>query len=178
MTKNAQQDKLATLQNEVARFKLDDSLLFLNHLLAVARGERKDPALEHHIRSRKANAPAFVVHFLAKQLLLVGSNLSVRVLGGPEFIRLQDMFFGLDDPIVHDPKWKDADPTGFFERLLTQQLPSQRRNMLQSYGLALGLYRDAGVVEWPMNYDMRADIEGELGMPVERFMAMGHLCYA
>lgn len=178
MTTITPENKLEAIQNEMASFKLDDSLLFLNHLLGVARGERTDPALEQHIRSRKAQAPAFVVHFLAKQLLIHGSNLGVRLLDGPGFIRLQDQFFQLDDPIVHDPKWKEADPTGFFERMLTQQLPAQRRNMLQGYGLALGLFRDAGVVEWPVEYDLRADIEGELEMPVERFMSMGHLCYA
>jgi hypothetical protein len=172
------QDKLREIQEELSKLKLDDSLLFLNHLLGVARGERQDPALERHLRSRKAQAPAFVVHFLAKQLLLHGSNLGVRPLDGPRFIRLQDLYFQLDDPILHDPGWKTADPTGFFERMLTQQLPSQRRNMLQRYGLALGLFRDAGTVGWPLVYDMRADIEGELGMPLEHFMAMGHLCCA
>ena len=166
------------IQQVIHTLKLDDSLLFLNHLLAVARGERKDPVLEQCVRSRKAQAPAFVVHFLAKQLLLHGSNLGIYPLDGSRFIRLQDLYFQLDDPIVHDPTWKDADPTGFFERLLAQQLPSQRRNMLQRYGLALGLFRDAGPVRWPVAYDLKDDIERELGTPVEQFMAMGHVAYA
>ena len=80
-----------------------------------------------------------MVHFLAKQILLHASNLGIYPLDGPRFIRLQDLYFQLDDPIAHDPTWKDADPTGFFERLLAQQLPSQRRNVLQKYGLALAL---------------------------------------
>ena len=50
--------------------------------------------------------------------------------------------------------------------------------MLQKYGLALGLFRDAGPVHWPVAYDLKDDIERELGTPVERFMAMGHLAYA
>src|SRR4051794_15760576 len=157
---------------------MDDSLLFLNHVLAVARGERRDPVLEQHVRSRKAKAPAFVVQFLAKQLLLHGSNLGLYPLDGPKYIRLQDLYFQLDDPIVHDPTWKDADPTGFFERVLAQQLPSQRRNLLQKYGLALGLFRDAGRVCWPVAYNLKDDIEGELGTLVERFMAIGYLAYA
>jgi hypothetical protein len=169
---------LDRIQAETRLLKLDDAFLFLNHLLAVARGERQDPALDEHLRSRKARAPAFVVHFLAKQLLLLGSNLGIHPLDGPRFIRLQDLYFQLDDPIVHDPAWKDADPTGFFERLLGQQLPSQRRNMLQKYGLALGLFRDAGPVHYPVPYDLKGEIEGELGLPVEQFMAMGHLAYA
>ncbi len=169
---------LERIQAEIRLLKLDDSLLFLNHILAVARGERQDPVLEQHVGSRKARAPAFVVHFLAKQILLHASNLGVYPLDGPRFIRLQDLYFKLDDPIVHDPTWKDADPTGFFERLLAQQLPSQRRNMIQKYGLALGLFRDAGPVRWPVAYDLKDDIERELGTPIEQFMAMGHLAYA
>ncbi len=169
---------LDRIQAEVRLLKLDDSLLFLNHLLAVARDERQDPVLDEYVRSRKAKAPAFVVHFLAKQILLHGSNLGIYPLDGSRFIRFQDLYFQLDDPIVHDPTWKDADPTGFFERLLAQQLPSQRRNMIQKYGLALGLFRDAGPVSWPVAYDLKDDIERELGTPIEQFMAMGHLGYA
>jgi hypothetical protein len=166
------------MQAEIRLLKLDDSLLFLNHVLAVALGERKDPVLEQHVRSRKAKAPAFVVRFLAKQILLHGSNLGIYPLDGPRFIRLQDLYFQLDDPIVHDPTWKDADPTGFFERLLAQQLPAQRRNILQKYGLALALFRDTGPVHWPVAYDLKDDIERELGTTIEQFMAMGHLAYA
>jgi hypothetical protein len=169
---------LEQIQQVIGTLKLDDSLLFLNHLLAVARGERKDSAVEQHIRSRKAQAPAFVVQFLAKQLLLQGSNLGIHPLDGPRFIRLQDLYFQLDDPISSDPTWKDADPTGFFERLLGQQLPSQRRNILQKYGLALALFRDAGPVHCPVAYDLKDDMERELGTPIEHFMAMGHLAYA
>src|SRR5262245_35689315 len=109
---------LERMQAEIRLLKLDDSLLFLNHVLAVAGGGRKDPVLEQHVRARKAKAPEFVVHFLAKQILLHGSNLGIYLLDGPRFIRLQDLYFQLDDPIVHHPAWKDADPTGFFERLL------------------------------------------------------------
>src|SRR5207247_4966650 len=102
---------LEQMPAEIQLLKLDDSLLFLNHVLAVARGERKDPVLEQHVRSRKAKAPAFVVHFLAKQILLQSSNLGIYPLDGPRFIQLQDLYFQLDDPIVHDPTWKDADAT-------------------------------------------------------------------
>ncbi len=114
---------------------------------------------------------------MAKQLLLYGTNFGIHTLDGSTYIQLQDQYFELDDPIVHDPNWKDADPSGFFERFLTQQLPAQRRNMIQKFGLALGLFRDAKPVEWPVAYDIRADVEAELGQPLEQFMAMGHLCY-
>ena len=64
---------LEEIQKVIRTLKLDDSLLFLNHLFAVARGERQDPVVDQVVRSRKAKAPAFVVHFLAKHLLLHGS---------------------------------------------------------------------------------------------------------
>ncbi len=169
---------LERIQDELRSLKLDDSLLFLNHVLAVARGEMQDVALEREIRTRKARAPAFVIQFLAKQLLLHGSNLGAYALDGPRFTRLQDLYFQLDDPVARDPTWKHADPTGFFERLLTQQLPSQRRNSIQKYGLALGLFRDAGPIRWPVFYDLRQAIQNELGLPVDQFMTIGHLCCA
>src|SRR5438477_525151 len=103
---------LEQMQAEICQLTLDDSLLFLNHLLAVARRERQDPALDQHVRSRKGQAPAFVVHFLAKQILLHSSNLGIYPLNGPRFLRLYDLYFQLDDPIQHDPNWKNADPTG------------------------------------------------------------------
>src|SRR5438874_2542036 len=109
---------LERLRDEFALLKLDDSLLFLNRLLAAARGDQPDPALEPILRARKARAPAFIIHFLAKQLLLNGSHLGPYVLDGPRFLRLYDLYFQLDDLIVGDPGWPTADPTGFFERLL------------------------------------------------------------
>lgn len=178
MSNTCSDAKLTALQNELSRLKLDDSLVFLNHVLGVVRGERNDSVLEPYLRSRKAQAPTFIVRFLAKQLLLHSSNIAVVLLDGSRYIQLQDMCMQLDDPIIHDPNWKDADPNGFFERLLAQQLPAQRRNMLQKYGLALGLFRDSGQVEWPLVYNLRTDIETRLGMSLEHFMAMGHLCYA
>jgi hypothetical protein len=169
---------LEQIQKLISTLRLDDSLLFLNHLLAVARGEKPDIALNQQIRSRKAHVPAFVVHFLAKQLLLYGSNLGIYTLDGPRFIQFQDLYFKLDDPIVHDPTWKNADPTGFLERLLGQQLPEQRRLIMQRYGLALALFRDNVPVQWPFAYNLREEIEQELGLPVEQFMALGFLSSA
>jgi hypothetical protein len=166
------------LLEEAGSLKLDDSLLFLNHLLAVARGEKADRWLADQIRTRKAGVPAFLVHFLAKQLLLHASNLCIYQLDWRRYERLLDLYFQLDDPISNDPNWKQADPSGLFERLLGQQIPSQRRNAIQKYGLALGIFRDTGPVQWPISYSLKDDIERLLGMPIEKFMAMGHLCYA
>jgi hypothetical protein len=168
---------LERLRDELSVLKLDDSLLFLNRLLAAARADTPDPTLEPVLRARNARAPAFVVHFLAKHLLLNASNLGPYPLDGRRFLRLMDLYFRLDDPISSDPDWPTADPTGFFERMLAQQIPPQRRDLLQHYGLGLGLFRDVGVVRTPTHpYGLRADIEGALGMSVETFMAMGFLC--
>lgn len=169
---------LDQIRDEVEVLKLDDSLLFLNHLLGVSRGDKADLEIERHLQSGRFRPPAFIIHFLTKQILLYSSNVAPAVLDWPRFKKLQDMYFELDDPIVDDPNWKRADPTGFFERLLAQQLPSQYRNMMQRYGLALALFRDSGKVAYPIDYDLRGDIEQELGISLEQFMAMGHVCYA
>jgi hypothetical protein len=169
---------LERLQHATSLLKLDDALLFLNRLLAAGRGELPDPSLEPVLRARAARAPAFVIHFLVKHILLHASNLSPVVLDGPGFLRLMDLYFELDDPISIDPDWPTADPSGFFERMLAQQLPSQRMDRYQRIGLALGLFRDVGIVHNPVTYHIRAAIETELGMRVEEFMAMGFLCSA
>lgn len=171
-------DALGQIQHEVGLLKLDDSLLFLNHLLAVVRKQESDPQLEKCFSDRNAPFPAFVVHFIAKQILLRASNFGRYPLSLPRFQRLLDLYFELDDPIVGDPNWKHSDPTGCFVRMLAQQMPSQHRNMIQKYGLALGLFRDAGPITWPFNYDLREDIEGTLGITIEQFMTMGFLCLA
>jgi hypothetical protein len=171
-------ESLRLIEDEVRLLKLDDSLLFLNHLLAVERREIRDPQLEKCLLSKAVAAQAFLIHFIAKQLLLHASNLGPYVLDADRFMRLRDLYFQLDDPIVGDPEWKHADPTGCFERILAQQIPSQRRNAIQKIGLALGLFRDVKPMKWPLEYDLRADIEQELGISVEQFMTMGFLAHA
>lgn len=167
---------LEQLQEEVTLLKLDDSLLFLNRLLAASREDTPDPQLQPILRARKAGVPAFFVHFLTKQLLLHASNLGLYPLNGHRFLCLMDLYFKMDDPICTDPNWPTADPSGFFERTLGKQIPPQSRNLLQKFGLALGLFRDAGVVRAPNDsYDIRADIENALGVSVEQFMGMGLL---
>lgn len=158
--------------------KLDDSLLFLTHLLAVIREEVSDPSLERWMSRLRNRPPEFVVHFVAKWLLREASNLGPYPLDWHRYKRIQDLYFQLDDPIVHDPAWKDADPSGFFERMLSNQFPSQGRFKTRDIGLPLALFRDAGTPRKPGDYDLRADLEAELGMPIEEFIAMGYLCMA
>ena len=168
---------LERLQHEISLLQLDQSLLALNRLLAASRDENSDPHLEPLLRARKSRAPAFVIHFLAKQLLLHSSNLGIHQFDGRRFHQLMDLYCQLNDPICTDPAWPTADPSGFFERMLAQQLPSQGGINLQPYGLALGMFRDVGCVSTSQGeYDIRHDIEAELGMSIEEFMQMGILC--
>jgi len=171
---------LEQLRNAISRLKLDDSLLFLNHLLAVSRGEKSDAGIDPFCRARKAGVPAFLVHFFAKQLLLHASNLGIIELDGQRYLQLLDLFFQLDDPICSDPEWETADPSGFFERMLGHQLPAQRRDRCQLCGLGLGLFRDVGAVRISdtETYGLRSDIERHRGMSVGEFVAMGFVCGA
>jgi hypothetical protein len=165
-------------RTQLRALKLDNSLLFLNHLLAVSRGESRDPALERDLQSLGYPVPVFVVHFVAKWLLREASDLGLYTLEWKGFRRLMDLAVAIDDPIVGDPAWKNANPTGFFERLFAQQLPPQRFTPLRDYGLALALFRDAGTPAHPGDYNLRSALEAELGMPIERFMATAHVCQA
>lgn len=168
-------EQLQQIRAETSRLKLDDSLLFLNHVLGVRRGFTSDPELEPLIRDAHPPVLPHIVHFLTKQLLLNASDLGTTTLGWYQFQHLMGLCIDLDDPIQHDPTWKHADPSGFFERLLSQQINPQNRNILQKYGLALGLFRDVGTIEWPKGYDLRSEIEDELGMAVDSFMQLGQI---
>jgi hypothetical protein len=129
-------NSLEEIQDTLRALKLDDSLLALNHFLAVSNRITSDPSLELKINGLKFRPPAYIVHFLAKQLLLHASNLGTRTLEWDQFLRLIDLCISLDDPIQHDPDWKSADPTGFFERIMAQQFPAQAIKPVQRYGLS------------------------------------------
>jgi hypothetical protein len=164
------------IQQEVRLLKLDDTLLTLNHLLAVSRGDKQDPSLAAWIPANGVGFPAFVVHFIVKQVLLNASNLGIRKLECYAMQRLYKAFFELEDPISRDANWKDKNPAGFFERFLSPQFQSQQRNWAQKQGLALALFRDSRPVQWPSKlagYSLRKEIEDELGLDVDTFIAMG-----
>lgn len=158
--------------------KLDDSLLFLTHLLAVTCKEVSDSKLEQWISRLKNRPPEFVILFVAKWLLLEASNFGPDVIDCHMYKRIQDLYFQLRDPIAYDPEWRDAEPSGFFERMLGNQIPVQNRFKTRDIGLTLALFRDAGTPRKPGDYDLRADLETELGMPIEEFIAMGYLSSA
>jgi hypothetical protein len=160
-----------TIQDLIRPLKLDDSLLFISLLLAVSRQEASEPRLAQLLSQSPAAAPRFVCQFIAKQILLHSSQLGPYVLDWPRFRQLVDAYFDIDDPISSDPSWKDADPTGFFERFLGLQLASQQHRPLQEIGLALALFRDADT-------NLRSEIEAQLGMNIEDFMRFGFLCRA
>ena len=167
-------DALAAIRETVRPLRLDSSLLALNHILSVTRGLSKDANFEPWIGTLAFRPPAFLIHFLAKQLILHASNCGHRELDRTTFTRLVDLWLSIEDPIQHDPSWKHRDPTGFFERKLSQQI--FRLNQLQAYGLALGLFRDVGTVNVPNPYDLRADIEADLGITIDEFMGFGRVC--
>lgn len=170
---------ISDITSIVSQLKLDDSLLFLNHVLNVSRGWTSDSELENRFENQ--NRPPVlphVVHFIAKHLLLSASDLGTKTLSWDELEQLTAMYIDLEDPISGDPNWKTANPDQFFARALAQQLPAQERNLMQKYGLALGLFRDVGIVNCPDPYDLRDEIESEIEMPIETFMSMGQTLLA
>ena len=170
---------LSDITNQVRSFKLDDSLLALNHFLNVSRGYSSDPFLEPKLVNEKRPAVLpHVAHFIAKHLLLNASNLGTQTLDWDYFQRLTAMHINLEDPISSDPNWKTGNPDHFFARALAQQLPAQARNHLQKYGLALGLFRDVGTVNCPEPFNLKNAVESEIEMPIETFMSMGQTLLA
>ena len=161
---------IATMRENLRGLEISSSLTFLNHVLAVARGERRDRNLEQAFAQP---VPEFLCHFLAKEVVLHGSLLAPHRLGGWQLHKFFDQFLALEDPILSDPAWKNLDPTGWFERTFSQQLAPQNLVSHRAFGLALALFGDAAP-----EFDLRAACEHELGMPLEAWMQCGFLCSA
>jgi hypothetical protein len=170
--------KLKNIENYLSQFKLDDSLLFINHLLGVARGFSSDDALLWKIKESSLPVLPHNAHFISKLLLLNASNLGRTPMGWEQFLHAQRLCVELDDPISQDPNWSKCDPSGFLERLLSQQIGPQNRVLPQKYGLALRLFRDIGTVEHPQRFDMKRELESTLGISVEQFIGLGHTTFA
>ncbi len=49
--------------------------------------------------------------------------------------------------------------------------------MTRDIGLALALFCDCGTPRLVGEYDLKSDLETELGIPIEQFVAMGYLAF-
>ena len=165
------------IRRTLQKAQIDDSMLYLAHLLSVIRGEISDPAIERRLSRLKTRPPEFLVHFIAKWLLLEAEEPSLYVIDWDRYKHLQDLYFQIDDPIVHDPAWIEAETSGFFERMYGHQIPIQERVTTRDIGLALALFRDCGTPKKLGEYDLKAELESELGVGIEYFIAMGSLAY-
>lgn len=169
---------LARIRERISRLRVEPALLCLNHLLATSRGETDDHALSDCLTRRDLGVIPHVAHFLAKEIACYSSAEGSSNLSVDQYFELQELAISLEDPILFDPNWQNADPTGFFIRIFAQQFPAQRRLPLQKYGLGLGLFRDVGQLIFPSPYDLRAETEAVLGVSVPDFMAFGHVVAA
>lgn len=165
------------LRRLLQSLKLDDSMVFLAHLLAVVRREIRDPSLEHWINKLQQRPPAFVIHFVLKWLLLEASNLGYRRLDWQQYKELQDLYFEIDDPTIQDNGWSEGDTTGFFERLFADQLPAQERFTSRDIGLTLAIFCEVGSHTNDENYNLKSELESELGVSVEHFIAIGYVVW-
>jgi hypothetical protein len=168
-------DPMGDICRVLKRAKLDDSLLFLSHLLAVIRGNTSDPLTEARFKRLQNRPPEFIIHFLAKWLILESEEPNLYDMNWDRYRRLQNLFFQIDDPIVNDPDWAEAETSGFFERLFTQQTSVQEKLTSREFGLALALYRDCGTPRNNTEFDLKTELESVLTMSIEHFMAMGLL---
>ncbi len=168
-------DKIREITRRLDRHK---SLLFLNYLVSVTNGEVSDNQMRVFVGRHKTQPPLFIVHFLAKEILLQSSDLGTEELAWRRFDELYSLYFELDDPIISDPEWKHKDPTGFFERVFSQQFPAQQRNWMQKLGLALALFNDLEKCSGTNGFDLPQTISRALGMSTEEFMALGFTAFS
>ena len=81
--------KLKNIEHYLSQFKLDDSLLFLNHLLGVTRGFSSDNALLGEIAKSSLPVLPHKAHFIAKLLLLNASDLGRTPMEWEQFLSAQ-----------------------------------------------------------------------------------------
>lgn len=158
------------------QLRIGDSLLFLNKMLAVARGELDDPPTRQAIdRSCPKGVPAFVVHLITKYLLQYGRMNTPVALDWTQFPRVLDCAFQL---AIADPISDSGDDAvrGYFVRMMAQQM--HRHKPMQCYGLAVALFQDVDAITGPKPYDLRTEVEATIKMPVEVFMRIGQAAHA
>lgn len=165
-------DQLATLRTKIARLKLNESLLYLNHVLATIRAETDDVALRRCLIESKLVFP-HLVHFLAKEIIVGASNFGLEPLAWDSYEELCRIVIDLGDPL--QGVGADVDMASVLIRLSHQQFPAQQLLQLQQLGLSLGLYRDVGRIIDPVDFDLRLEAEEALGMSIDAFISMAFL---
>jgi len=160
----------------VRQLRIADSLLFLNKVLAVSRGEVDDPETRALLARQQPNeTPAFVIHIIVRYLLQHGRMNTISVLDASNFLQVRRCAFRLAiaDPLADS---SDASVHGYLVRMMSQQM--QRQIIAQSYGLAIGLFQDLDAVVGPKPIDLRREVEDAIKMPVELFMQLGQAAHA
>ena len=167
---------LTKIRSLLSNIQLEDALLFLNHLLGVVRKDRNDEELSRLISQAQIPPQPFIIHFIAKQLLLNASNFGIKKFDWATYQQMVNLYFELGDPIVEDPNWLQTDPTGFLERFLGAQMPSQRQNMMQEMGIAQAIFSDIASKTPNTEFHFSTHLRSSLGMDPEVFIKMGFLC--
>jgi hypothetical protein len=162
------------LAKPLRQMQVTQSLLFLNKVLAVSRGDINDPETSMML-SRIGEVPPFVVYLIVKYLMKYGRANTPTYLEWRNFPEVLHHAFTLAiaDPISGS---SDLQVLGSLVRLTNQQL--KRQITAQSYGLAIGLFQDLGPIAGPKPIDLRQEVEAALGMPIELFMRLGHAAHA
>lgn len=167
---NSPEEYVRFIQKELRFLRLEDSLLLLSRVLAVSRGEVRDPDAETLLARFQRPFPDFAIHLLAKYLLQVGRANTTEML---DWNRLNRLIPAAIQLAIADPLSGSSNEAvgGFLLRMMSQQLP--RSFGMQSYGLAIGLFQDLDVIGDDDGFNVRAEVEQAIKMPAELFMRLG-----
>lgn len=167
------------LKRRLGDYKLDDALLFLNFVLQASRDPSLDAAIFRFAQRYPAAITHFKVEFLAKWLIIQGSNLSPYQLDWPNYLTLSQMYNCIEDPIVNDPTFRTRNPIDVIVRMMHQQLPGQQQIPLQFFGSALMLFVDASTrMADQIGYHVPARFKEITGLTVEEFMQLGFVVFS
>lgn len=167
------------LIKRIGSFKLDDALVYLNYVLLASQDPSLNPTIRRFAKQNPDAITEFKIEFLAKWLIIKSSILSPYPLDWRSYLELSALYNQMNDPIVDDLTFHGRNPVDLFVRLLYQQLPSQERIPMQSFGSAYMLFQEIGSrLAQTIGYNIPERFRELVGLSIEQFMHLGLVFYA
>ncbi|MCB0190766.1 MAG: hypothetical protein KDJ65_02380 [Anaerolineae bacterium] len=163
---------------------MDDALIYLNFLLQASQNPALDQSIYTFAQDNPGAISDFKIEFLAKWLIIKSRFTSPIILSPSElnwqaYLELSMLYDQIDDPIIHDPNFKNRNPVEVFVRMQYQQLQGQHRLALQSFGSAyLLFYETAARVATSVRYNIPERFRQLSGISIEQFMHLGFIFLA
>lgn len=172
------------LAERLSSLKLGDTLIYFSRVLKASQNPDIDKTIYAFAQDNPTAITDFKIEFLAKWLIIKSNFTSPEIysptsINQKTFLELITLYEQIDDPIVHDPDFANRNPVEFFIRLGYQQIASQKRILLQSYGSAYLLFQEAAAkLADKIGYNIPERFEQISRLTIRQFMALGQVFFS